>query len=323
MNVLVTGSTGFIGSHLCRALLEKRHRVLAFHRAESDVSQLKDLAVEHIFGDITQPDTLRKAMKGVDVVFHVAAQLRTPKKFKDWMAVTVSGTTNVMEAALQYNVRRVVHTSSVAALGIPDRPGSMDLMDEQHTWNYQAQRWPYAGSKYLAELEVQKAVGRGLEAVIVNPGEVLGAGNLNRLNSVIVQVACRKVPFIAHGGLNIVHIDDVVRGHLAALERGSTGERYILGGENISVAEYVRKIATIAKVPAPGLVLPNGLVHTLGALLHRTKLRFHGLDAAELYLAGYYFYYDTTKAKKQLGLTAEHPAAIAIREAYDWYMCRE
>jgi dihydroflavonol-4-reductase len=320
MNILVTGSTGFIGSHLCRALLEKKHRVLAFHRAESDVSQLKNLAIEHMIGDITQPGTLYKAMKGVDVVFHAAAQLRTPKKFRDWIAVTVTGTTNVMHAALQFNVRRVVHTSSVAALGVPDRLGSLDLMDEQHTWNYQALFWPYACSKYLAELEVQKAVGWGLDAVIVNPGEVLGAGNLYRPDSVIVQVACRKLPLVTQGGLNIVHIDDVVQGHLAALERGNTGERYILGGENMTLAEYLRKIATVAKVPAPKLMLPAGLARLIGGLLHRSKLKFHGLDVSQLHLAGYYFYYNTAKAKKQLGLTAEHPAAIAIREAYDWYM---
>jgi dihydroflavonol-4-reductase len=197
-----------------------------------------------------------------------------------------------------------------------------ELMNETHTWNYPASRWAYGCSKYLAELQVQKAVASGLDAVIVNPTHVLGAGDRNRRgNSVINLVTRHRIPISIDGGLNAVHIEDVVQGHLAALEKGQRGERYILGGENITHADLMTRIAFVADVPPPRITLPGKPIRMLAGLLSRLPFRNLPVDPQQFYLAGYYFYYDTTKSKRVLGMGKPQSVSIAIREAYDWF-CR-
>jgi dihydroflavonol-4-reductase len=328
MLALVTGSNGFIGSQLCRALVANGHRVRASHRASSKLTLLNglpDAQIEHAIGDITQPQSLEDAMQGIEVVFHAAAQLGTPLDISIQYQVTVAGTRNVLQSAGEAGVRRVVHTSSVAALGIPDAlptKGSPPLLDEHHTWNYRPAWWRYGHTKYLAELEVQKAVAQGLDAVIVNPAIVLGAGDLNRVSGeIILQVARGQVTVVVSGGLNAVHIEDVVRGHLAALERGRTGERYILGGENLSLEEFLSQVAEITQVEAPRVLLPAGLVRSFAGPAAWLSAQL-GLPIGEqlLRLAGYYLYYDTRKARQELGWEASRSVKDAIRDGYKWYL---
>jgi dihydroflavonol-4-reductase len=325
MKALVTGSTGFLGSHICKALLEKGWEVRAFHRPESNLELLKKLPVEQAIGDITQPETLTKALEHVQVVFHTAAFLGGTTNQVPFHQVTVLGTRNVLLAAQKSGVERVIHTSSVAALGVPILPSGNsllpELMDETHTWNYPAKLWPYGCAKYLAELQVQKAVSCGQDVVIVNPSHVLGVGDKNRRHdSIVILVAQRKIPFSVAGGLNIVHIDDVVQGHLAALDKGKRGERYILGGENISHTELISRIASIADVRAPRITLSSGFLRGLAGILSKLHFRSLPFDPQQFYQAGYYFYYDTTKSKRDLGLPKPQPISIAIREAYDWFV---
>jgi dihydroflavonol-4-reductase len=286
---------------------------------------LKNLPVEHAIGDITQPDSLETAMEYVDAVFHTAAFLGGKTDQVPFHQITVLGTRNVLSAAQKAGVERVVYTSSVAALGVPTllpRHGlPPELMDETHTWNYPAKLWPYGCAKYLAELQVQKAVTCGLDVVIVNPSHVLGAGDKNRRHdSIVTLVAQRKIPFSVAGGLNIVHIDDVVQGHLAAFDKGKRGERYILGGENISHTELISRIASVADVRPPRITLPGGFLRGLAGILSRLHFRNLPFDPQQFYQAGYYFYYDTTKSKRELGLPKPQSISIAIREAYDWFM---
>jgi dihydroflavonol-4-reductase len=355
---LVTGATGFIGSHLCQGLLEAGWRVRAFHRPSSSLAALAWLEVEHALGDVTQPETLRKAMQGVEVVFHAAAMLGRPRRPEAMYAVTVGGTRHVLAAAAEVGVRRVVQTSSVAALGPPvELPGAgkpartqstnqagtakvvdepirvppgaggigdarqIPLIDENHTWSYRPEWWRYGHAKYLAELEVQRAVACGLDAVLVNPAVVLGPGDLNRVSGdIIVKVAQKKVPAAIAGGLNVIHIADVVRGHLAALERGRAGERYILGGENLTIPHFLRLAAEAAGAPAPRLVLPPRLVRPLAgpAILLGRALPLPA-SGEILRQAGFYFWYDTLKAQGELGLTGLRTAQEAIRETLEWY----
>lgn len=325
MKVLVTGSTGFIGSHLCKALLAKGHQVRAFHRPNSNTQQLEGLAVEHVTGDLTKPETLAPAVDGMEVVFHAAAMLGGQGDLGRMYTVTVEGTREILQAARNAGVKRFVHTSSAAALGIPESVAGREpepvLLDEAHTWNASARRWPYAYAKYLSELEVQQAVFAGLDAVILNPTIVYGAGDLYRQSrSTIVQVARQKIPAYPRGGSNLVHIQDVVDGHLAALDFGKTGERYLLGGLNMTHETMLKMIASVVGKPAPQSEMPTWLLRAAArpAVLLKSVLPLP-IQPEVLSMAGLYFYYGTSKAERVLHLPQPRPVIDAIREAYDWF----
>lgn len=320
MNLLVTGSTGFIGSNLCRELAARGHTVRAFHRAASSLVLLEGLELEHAVGDITQPETIQTALEGIEAVFHTAAWMGGAGQSGRQYAVTVEGTRNILHAAQKAGVRRVVHTSSVAALGIP-RAGEQLLINENHTWNYRPDYYPYGYAKYLSELEVQKAVAGGLDVVIVNPTFVIGAGDLHRQSSsVITQMAERRLSTAVEGGINCVHIADVVQGHLAALDCGRGGERYILGGENLTHLQLLKLIARVTGVPGPNLVLPAGLLRRL-TWPAQVLTPFLDLPVSpDLFrLAGYHFFYDVTKAETELGLYVHRPIEEAVAEAHAWF----
>jgi dihydroflavonol-4-reductase len=327
MIALVTGSTGFIGSNLCRVLLERGYQVRAFHRPSSNTRLLDGLDVEHCLGDLTQPESLEQAVEGAEVVFHAAAWMGGNEQSGRLYAVTVEGTRSILQAARKAGVRRVVHTSSVAALGIPGagngrQPGGYPpSVNENHTWNIGPDVYPYGYAKYLAEKEVQKAVARGLDAVIVNPSLVFGAGDGYRQgSSIITQVAQRRVSVAVEGGVNCVHIADVIEGHIAALECGRTGERYILGGENLTLLQMLNLIAEVTGVPGPTLVLPGWLLRslTLPALILRPFLNLP-ISPEMLRMAGNYFFYNTSKAESELGLNKPRSAKEAFTDAYNWF----
>ncbi len=326
--ILVTGSTGFVGSQLCRALVERGQAVRAFHRSTSSLKALEDLpgdSLEHVIGDITQPETLVKAMQGVETVFHTAA-VSSAMDQAGLKRVTVAGTRNVLRAAMEAGVKRVVHTSSIVAMGVPrPSPTGPNLpVNENHTWNYRPEWWPYGYAKYLAELEVQAAVARGLDVVIVNPTVIVGAGDVNRVQGgAIIQVARGRAPLAVAGGLNIVHIQDVVQGHLLAMERGRCGERYILGGENLSVASFIALVAYLAGVRPPWLVLPGRLLRLAAGPLSFKPIHKRLPFSPDLVrMAGFYFYYDTSKAQQELGLGPPRPAHEALRDAIRYYRQR-
>jgi dihydroflavonol-4-reductase len=326
MNILVTGSTGFIGSHICRALIKRGHHVRAFHRATSVLSMLEDLPVEHVIGDLTQPETLRAAAHGMDILFHTAAMMGTrhPRSGRMY-TVIVEGTRSLFQAARAAGIQRIVHTSSVAALGVPPTSGSRlpqsSLLDENHTWSYRSDYWPYGYAKYLAEMEVQRIVAQGMDVVIVNPSIVMGDGDIYRQDrSLVMQIALQKLPLLIESGLNVVHIADVVEGHLAALEHGRTGERYILGGKNLSLADLAEMIASIAGVTPPQVILSAGLARqlTLPVSLLQSFLNLP-VDASLLRLAGVNFHYSIRKAQVGLSLSPPRPVEEAIQDAYDWF----
>lgn len=330
MKALVTGATGFIGSHLCRALKARGWSVRAFHRPDSKLDGLQGLDVEHAAGDVTDIGSVERAMRGIEVVFHTAAKMGRSNKPQGMYTVTVEGTRNVLSAALRAGVRRVVHTSSVAALGVPleiptTRAGihpEILCMDENHTWNFPSEWWRYGHAKYLAELEVQKAVARGLDVVITNPTVVIGPGDLNRISgNILIQVARGRVPVAVPGGLNVIHIQDVIRGHLLALERGKTGERYILGGENLPHLRFLQIAAAVTGARPPIFTVPAGLARSVAAAIDLTGRigSFFPVGSASLRRAGYFFYYDTGKAEGQLGLQASLSVHQAVEDACRWF----
>ena len=324
--VLVTGSTGFIGSHLCRKLVADGFNVRAFHRPSSPLRLLEDVPVEHVTGDLTRPETIAAAVKGVDVIFHCAALVGARLEPARLYTVIVEGTRTLLRAALEAGVQRLIYTSSMAALGIPERFSARNhlppLLDENHTWNFKAESWPYAYAKYLAEQETQQAVARGLDAVIVNPTFVYGPGDVYRQRrSMITQVAKRQMPFVFDGGLNVVHIQDVVTGHMAALERGACGERYLIGGENLTIDQLVQIIASVAGVESPKLTLPDSLVRLLSGPINQFGSYLNiPTSSFPLQFAGYHFFYDIRKAQTRLGMTTPIPAVQAVRDAFNWFV---
>jgi len=318
MRALVTGATGFIGSHLCRALIARGHSVRAFHRPTSPLVALGGAPVERVVGDVLDATSLRPAMKDVDWVFHAAGPALAWGKPDALVETIVRGTVNVLRAAEEASVRRVVFTSSIAALGVPVDGA---LLDERHRFECPPGGWPYGHAKSEAEDEVRAAVTRGLECVIVNPSAVFGAADVNRVaGTLILIVARRRLPIVTQGGLNVVHVSDVASGHLAAAERGRPGERYILGGENRSHAEIARIIAAELRVRPPRWTLAPGLVDRVAMAVDLVsgiaRLPYNG-DL--LRLSRYRFYCDTAKARHELGLGAPLPFAQAVRDAVAWY----
>ena len=297
MKILVTGATGFIGS----------------------LQLLEGLPVEHAVGDLTRPETLPPAVEGVQVVFHAAALMGGSDQPGRAYAVTVEGTRALLAAARAAGVERVIHTSTVAALGQP--VGGM-LLTEDSTWNIPAERWIYGYAKYLAELEVQKAVALGQDVVIVNPTYVFGPGDIHRQTSSLVVVSARgRLPVMVDGGLNAVHIDDVTAGHLAAYARGRTGARYILGGQNLTLEELGSLLARVTGAQPPVAVLPGGVVRNVAPMARALEpLLGLPISASLFSMAGLRYWVDLNQSQRELVLDPPRPVEDAIRAAYEWFI---
>jgi dihydroflavonol-4-reductase len=294
--------------------------VRVLRRATSRLDALEGVPVEYVLGDILAPDSLAPAMQACEVVFHVAATAQYWRSSRDTLyRVNVEGTRNVMQAALAARVERVVHTSSVAALGYPQHG---TLADESQTFPQEQSWWPYGHSKHLAELEVHQAVAQGLPAVVVNPTIILGPRDVNFVSGSLVRAAVKgQLRVVPPGGSNVVHVDDVVAGHLAAAANGRAGERYILGGENQSHWETAVILSSVTGGPRPLLVLPRWslaplarLIDALNALSRRPPL----VTGEQILLGGENFYVDNGKAVRELGLP-QTPFRQAVADAYTWY----
>ncbi len=323
MTTLVTGATGFVGSAVARRLLAAGHQVRALVRATSDRRNLEGLPVEIALGDLTDTDSLRAALYGCRVLFHVAADyrlwVRDPRAMH---AANVDGTVALMRAALEGQVEQIVYTSSVATLGLTrdSTPADEDtpvVLDDMIG--------PYKRSKFLAEREVRRLVDtEGLPAVIVNPSTPVGPGDTKPTPTgrMLVDAARGRVPAFVDTGLNVVHVDDVAEGHRLALERGRAGARYILGGENLTLQEILTQIATITGHAPPRLRLPRVALYPLAyaaqawARLSRRGTPLVTVD--ELRMARKRMFFSSARAERELGYRAR-PAAQALEDAVQWY----
>jgi len=315
---LVTGATGFIGSHLCRALLQAGWRVRALHRPTSNLAAIESLRLELITGDILDPDSLARALRGVHTVFHAAAESAYWRRPRDVFQAAVAGTHHVVEAAVAAGARTLVLTSSVAALGVP---GPGELLTEEHTFRLPPRAFPYGYAKYQSELTARRLAEGRIHLVIVNPSVVLGPGDLNLISGSILLETARGRSFAYNdGGVNVVHIDDVTAGHLAAAQFGANGERYILGGENLTHRQILTEAARLVGRRPPWLRIPNLAIPPLAALLDLLA-RFvpTPINGAQLRMSRHRLWVDTSKAQRDLGLPPPKPFSLALQQAYDWY----
>lgn len=304
MRVLITGATGFLGSHLCRRMVSQGHDVRILYRAASELSVLDGLPLEKAVGDIADAESMRTAVRDREWVVHAAADLSYwgPQE-ATLMRVNVEGTRHVAQACLAEGVQRLLFVSSVAAIGIPTDKGRP--ADEDFPSNLKGLRLPYALSKKRGEEAIAEEIARGLDAVTVNPALIVGLyGDDYRGAEMMRKVRHRSIVPYFSGGICIVHVEDVVAGILAALEKGRTGHRYILGGENVTYKRIVQRTAEVMGlerrfVPVPPIV--TGILAIAQApvgWLRRHPPRF----TRELhYLANRHRFYDSTKARESLG----------------------
>jgi dihydroflavonol-4-reductase len=318
---LVTGATGFVGSAVARALLARGHRVRVLARPNSDRRNLAGLTVEIAEGAMEDLPSLARAVAGCRYVYHVAADYRiwVPDPAPMFRA-NVDGTRDLLTAALEAGAERVVYTSSVATLGLV--PGGS--ADEETQNSVDDMIGPYKRSKFMAE-EVARGFARerGLPVVIVNPSTPVGPGDIKPTPTgrLIVEAARGQMPAFVDTGLNIVHVDDVAEGHLAAAEKGRIGERYILGGENMALAEILAEVAQAVGRRPPWLRVPHGVLFpvAIGAeLAARVTGRdpFVTLDGVRMSRKKMYF--TSEKASQELGY-APRPAREAIADAVTWF----
>lgn len=320
MKILVTGATGFVGSQVAAALVRQGHDVRILRRKSSSTVALDGLDVEHAFGDILEPEAVMAAVAGCGRVFHVAALASYWRaRDADIYRVNVEGTRCVMDACLRAGVERVIYTSSAAAIGLrrDRRPA-----DETQPFDPSQKRFAYAHSKHLAEQEVYKAVKLGLPAVIVNPSAVIGPGDYNLIaGSIGLQMAKRPLLIRPSGGLCMVDIDAVVEGHLAAAERGRVGERYILGGENLTSEELFAVVSEIVGCREPRWALPAPLLPVVAAGLDViNRFDAHPVTTGDqLRTFGRYAFFDSSKAVAELRYRIL-PFRAAAERAYYWYL---
>jgi dihydroflavonol-4-reductase len=321
MKALVTGASGFVGSAVVRRLLRDGHRVRVLVRPTSDRRNLQDLEVEVVEGDLTQPASLLPACDGCDALFHVAADYRlwVPDPAELYRA-NVDGTRAILEAARKVGVPRIVYTSSVATLGIPrdGTPGS-----ENTPVSVDDMIGHYKRSKFLAEEVARQLAADGTPIVIVNPSTPIGPHDIKPTPTgrVVRDAMAGRMPAYVDTGLNIVHVDDVANGHWLAFERGTIGERYILGGFDMSLRDMLIEIAGIAGRAPPRLRLPHAAVMPI-AYAAEAWARLTGMNpiatVEEVRMSKKRMFFSSAKAQRELGYTAR-PAHQALEDAVRWF----
>jgi dihydroflavonol-4-reductase len=319
---LVTGAAGFVGNAVARALLQSGFQVRVLIRCNSNPKLLGGLGVEVFYGDLRHPESLAPALQGCDQLYHVAAQYTffNPKP-QEIYASNVQGTHNILKAALQANVSRVVYTSTVGAIGIP-RDGSHG--DESTPISLFDCKGHYKRSKFLAEQEAMSFFRKGLPLVIVNPSAPVGARDIKPTptGKMILDFLNRKMPAYIDTGLNLVDVEDVAMGHLLAAEKGRPGERYILGNKNLSLKEILHLLSSLTGLRAPKIKVPYPIALSsayLSESISRLTRKVPAIEIEAVQLGKKKMFFNAEKAVRELGLP-QTDVSIALKKAIDWYL---
>lgn len=326
MRVFLSGANGCLGSNLARRLVKENYFVHAFVQKGMSHPFLEELKSVKIFeGDILDNDSIIRAMQGCDYVFHVAGLISYAKADRNKLyAVNLKGTKNTLAAAKVCDVKKFIHTSSTASVGIAS--DQYHPLDEDAEFEECCEKIPYYNSKRLGEYEVKKACHEGLTAVTLCPATFYGVGDIFR-NSVYLlkKVSENKIRLAAPGGFSVVSMDDVVEGHMLALEKGRTGERYILSNENLQNIDLLNKIARltnakpIQKVVGCGMCQPLTLCATIVENVTATLGKNGSVTKDIVRLAFKHKYYDSSKARNELGWKPKEPIDTAISKSINFY----
>jgi dihydroflavonol-4-reductase len=319
MKCFVTGGTGFVGANLIRLLLRQGYEVRALVRHHSSLDNLKSLDVEIVTADLNSSD-LSTLMSGCQVLFHVAAQYSLWQSDRDLLyRSNVLGTRNILACARQAGIERTVYTSSVAAIGVKQD----GIADETYQSPVDKLVGDYKKSKYYAEQEAVKAVQQGQDIVIVNPSTPIGAFDLKPTptGEIIVRFLQRKMPFYLDTGLNLIDVQDVAQGHILALTKGKTGDRYILGNQNLTFKQLLGKLEQITDIPAPKYTIPYGIPYGVAWLEENFLTKFGrqptiALDGVRM--SQQKMFYDASKAVTELNLP-QSDLDFALKAAVQWF----
>jgi len=318
----VTGATGFVGSHVARVLAEQGADLRLLVRSSSDVRNIDGLKADRVTGDLRDAASIETAMAGCEVVFHVAADYRlwVPDSAQMYQS-NVEGTRAILDAARMNRVRKVVYTSSVATMGFTADGHSVD---ENSPVSVHKMIGHYKRSKYMAE-EVAVAAGKsGLDVVIVNPSTPVGERDIKPTPTgrIILDFLKKKFPAYVDTGLNLVDVTDCARGHLLALEKGRSGERYILGGENLTLKQILDKLAVITGLPSPTIKVPYFVALAAGVIDETVTGRILGREPRatidSVRMGRKKMFVSSAKGERELGWKPS-PVDGALRRAVDWF----
>jgi dihydroflavonol-4-reductase len=318
---LVTGATGFVGAAVARALLQEGWDVRALARKGSDRRNLQPISVEVVEGDLADSASLARALSGCEGLFHVAADYRLGAFDPQQLYKTnVEGTRNILNAARDAGVRRIVYTSSVATIGIP-KDGTPGNEDSPSTLEDMIGH--YKRSKYLAEEVAREAARAGINVVIVNPSTPVGPGDVKPTptGQLVFDAAAGRMPAYVDTGLNIVHVDDVANGHLLAYHRGRVGERYILGGQDMTLREILIDIARLVGRKPPSVRLPSSVVMPIAYVAEafaRVTGRSTRVTVEGVRMARKLMFFSSAKAARELGYQWRAPTQAFV-DAIQWF----
>lgn len=322
MKALVTGGTGFVGSHLARRLLERNAEVRCLVRPASRLDNLKDLPVEFITGDLRDTDSIKQAVRGTHMVYHCAADYRLwCKEPREMYESNVNGSRNVMQAAFDEGIERVVYTSTVGALGLND---DGEPADEETPVSLDDMIGHYKRSKFLAEAEVRSWAARGLPVVIVNPSTPVGELDIKPTptGKIIVDFLKGKMFGYVDTGMNLIDVRDCAEGHILAAERGRTGQRYILGGTNLTLKQMFDALAQVTDIPSPTMQVPHWVAETYARLENfwaiNVARREPDVPVESVKMSRHRMWFDSQKAVRELGLP-QSPIAEALLRAVVWF----
>lgn len=319
MKVLVTGANGFLGSWLTKRLLQEGHQVSALVRKNSDLSELENVKPNYLYGDVTDAKSLLEACKNQDIIFHLAGVIAYKASDRALMEkVNVNGTKNIIDICEKLKIPKLLHLSSVVAIGSSFSP---IVLDESSPYNIHHLNLGYFETKKKAEdLIITATKEKKIHAVCVNPSTIYGFGDAKKgSRKMQVKVARGKLPFYTSGGVNVVAVEDVIDGILQAIEKGKNGERYILASENMTIKQLFNHIADFAGQKPPSIEMPNWALHSLGFIgdsLNSFGLK-GGLSRENAYTASMYHWFSSQKAQNELGFKPR-PSAVAIENSVRW-----